>query len=101
MTNTIMPPIHPGETLSEEFLGPLGITPYRLAKNIGTTQSRVADILNGRRRITADTALRLGRYFNTSPEFWLNLQNHYDIETKRDERDMSDRLLEIEPVRHC
>lgn len=72
--------IHPGEILSEEFLVPLGISAYRLAKDIGIPQTRVSEILKGNRRITADTALRLGRYFGNSAKFWLGLQDDYDIE---------------------
>lgn len=76
--------IHPGEVLSEEFLKPMGITAYRLSKEIGIPQSRTGMIVNGKRRITADTALRLSKYFGTSAEFWLGLQNDYDIEEERD-----------------
>ncbi len=72
--------VHPGEVLAEEFLKPLEITPYRLSKQIGIPQSRTSQILKGKRRITADTALRLSRYFGTSAKFWLGLQNDYDIE---------------------
>ena len=80
-----LPRIHPGEILRLEFLEPLGITPYRLSKDIGVAQTRVADILYGRRSITADTALRLSRYFGTSAQFWLNLQAHYDLEQAQEE----------------
>ncbi|MBI3179867.1 MAG: HigA family addiction module antidote protein [Deltaproteobacteria bacterium] len=72
--------VHPGEVLAEEFLGPLGITPYRLAKDIRVPATRVAEILHARRAITADTALRLSRYFGTSAKFWLGLQQDYDLE---------------------
>jgi addiction module HigA family antidote len=72
--------IHPGEVLQEEFLTPLQITAYRLAKDIQIPQTRVAAILKGERRITADTALRLGIYFGVSPKFWLGLQDDYDLE---------------------
>jgi addiction module HigA family antidote len=75
-----LPNIHPGEVLREEFLVPLNLTPYRLAKDIQVPQTRVAEILAGRRGITADTAVRLGRYFGTSAEFWLNLQSLYELE---------------------
>jgi addiction module HigA family antidote len=74
-----LPNIHPGEILKFEFLEPFGITPYRLSKDIGVSQTRVADIIGGRRGVTADTALRLARYFGTSAEFWLNLQVAYDL----------------------
>lgn len=72
--------IHPGEVLLEEFIKPMGITAYRLSKDIGIPQTRTSMILNGKRRITADTALRLSKYFVTSAQFWLGLQNDYDIE---------------------
>lgn len=72
--------IHPGEVLKEEFLDPLGVTAYRLSKDTGIPQTRVSEIVHGRRRITADTALRLGKYFGTTPRFWLGLQDDYDIE---------------------
>lgn len=72
--------IHPGEVLSEEFLIPLGISAYRLSKDIGIPQTRLSEILKCRRRITADTALRLSRYFGNSPQFWLGLQNDFDLE---------------------
>ena len=72
--------IHPGEILEEEFLKPMGITAYKLSQAIGVPQTRTSQILKGRRRITADTALRLSKYFGTSPKFWLGLQNDFDIE---------------------
>ena len=75
-----LPNIHPGEVLMEEFLIPMEITSYRLAKEIGIPQTRVSEITKGRRRITADTALRLSKYFGNSPKFWLGLQHDYDIE---------------------
>lgn len=75
--------IHPGEVLQEEFLTPLQITAYRLAKDIGIPQTRVAAIVKGDRRITADTALRLGIYFGMSPKFWLGLQDDYDVEEEK------------------
>ncbi len=75
-----LPNIHPGEILMEEFLIPLEISSYRLAKEIGIPQTRVSEITKGRRRITADTALRLSKYFGNSPKFWLGLQDDYDIE---------------------
>lgn len=73
-------PIHPGEILLAEFLEPMGITQYRLAKDIGVTPRRINEIIHGRRGITADTALRLGRFFDMEAQFWLNLQTHYDME---------------------
>jgi addiction module HigA family antidote len=72
--------IHPGEILTEEFLKPFGITEYRLAKDISVAPRRINEITHGLRSITADTALRLGKYFGTSPQFWLNLQSHYELE---------------------
>ncbi len=72
--------VHPGDVLKLEFLQPLGITAYRLAKDIGVAQTRIAEILKRRRAITAETALRLARYFNTTPQFWLGLQADYDLE---------------------
>lgn len=75
-----LPPIHPGEQLREEFMAPLGLSAYRLAKDIDVPVSRVQDIVAERRSITGDTALRLARHFGTTPEFWLNLQRDYDLE---------------------
>ena len=75
--------IHPGEILQEEFLVPLNITPYRLSKDIGIPQTRISEIIKGNRRITADTALRLSRYFDNSAKFWLGLQDDYDIEEEQ------------------
>ena len=72
--------IHPGEVLSEEFLKPLSISAYRLSKEICIPQTRISAILNGRRRITADTALRLSKYFGNSAKFWLGLQDDFDLE---------------------
>ena len=78
-------PIHPGAILKEEFLEPMAISAYALAKAIGVPRNRVTAILHGHRAISADTALRLGRYFGTSAEFWLGLQTAYDLETARSE----------------
>jgi len=75
--------IHPGEILSEEFLAPMGISAYRLAKETGMPQTRIGDIIHGKRSITADTALRLARFFGVSPQFWLGLQNDYDLEEQK------------------
>lgn len=85
-----IPPIHPGEILLEEFLSPLGISQYRLAKDISVPPRRINEIVQGKRSITADTALRLARYFGTSEQFWLNLQAHYDLEMEKDR--LGDRL---------
>ena len=84
MTNKNLPPIHPGEILLEEFLRPMGISQYRLAKDISVSPRRINEIVHGKRAITADTALRLGRFFGMSPQFWLNLQNRYDLEVTED-----------------
>lgn len=73
--------IHPGEVLLEDFMKPLGLSQYRVAKDIGVTPIRISEIVNGKRSITVDTALRLGRYFGTSPDVWLGLQTRYDLET--------------------
>ncbi len=78
-----LPPIHPGEMLREEFLIPMGLSGNALAIAIGVPATRVGEIVNERRGITADTALRLGRYFHMTPEFWMNLQSHYDLATAR------------------
>lgn len=78
------PPAHPGEVLREDFLKPLGLSQYALAKAIGVPQIRVSEIANGKRAITPDTALRLARYFGTSAEFWIGLQATYDLEMARD-----------------
>ena len=77
-------PIHPGEVLMEEFLVPLGVTQHRLAVSIGVPPRRINEIVHGKRRITADTALRLARYFATTDRFWLNLQTRYDLEIEKD-----------------
>lgn len=75
-----LPNIHPGKVLREEFLAPMGISAYRLAKDIGIPQTRVSQILKGERRLTADTALRLSKYFGNSAKFWLGLQDDFDLE---------------------
>jgi addiction module HigA family antidote len=85
-----IPPIHPGEILLEEFLKPMEISQYRLAKDISVDPRRVNEIVHGQRAISADTALRFGRYFGTSPQFWLNLQSHYDLEVL--DMDIGDRI---------
>ena len=84
MKNKELPPIHPGEILMEEFLEPMGISQYRLAKDISVPPRRINEIVHGKRSITADTALRLGRFFGMSPQFWLNLQTRYDLEVTED-----------------
>lgn len=80
----LIEPTHPGEVLREEFLNPLGMTAYGLARDIGVPATRIYNIIEERRAITADTALRLARYFDTTPRFWLNLQSQYDLETEED-----------------
>jgi len=82
MKNISLENITPGEILEEDFLKPMGLTQYRLAKDIGVPARRINEIVNGSRAITADTALRLGRYFKMSAQFWLNLQSHYDLEVE-------------------
>ena len=77
-------PVHPGEVLLEEFLKPMGISQYRLAKDISVPPRRINEIVHGKRAVTADTALRLSRYFGSSERFWLNLQTRYDIEMEKD-----------------
>ena len=96
MARTKLPPVHPGEILQEEYLEPLGISQYRLAKDISVPPRRINEIVHGTRSITADTALRLARYFGTSERFWLNLQARYDLEA---EKDRLGRRLEREVVR--
>ena len=78
-----LPNIHPGEILREEFIKPMGISAYKLAKDTNLSQTRISQIIHEQRGITAETALRLGKYFGNSAEFWLGLQNDYDIEEKR------------------
>ncbi len=85
-----MPPVHPGEILLEEFLKPLGVSQYRVAVDISVPPRRINEIVHGKRAITADTALRLARYFGNSEGFWMNLQTRYDLEVQRDR--MGERL---------
>jgi addiction module HigA family antidote len=89
-----MPPIHPGETLREDFMKPLGLTSNRLALELLVPATRISDIARERRAITADTALRLSRYFGTTPNFWMNLQANYDLEIARDAQgiEITDRI---------
>ncbi len=83
MKNKLVAKITPGEVLAEDFLAPLGLTQYRLARDIGVPPRRINEIIKGQRSITADTALRLGRYFKMSGQFWLNLRSHYDLESEQ------------------
>jgi len=90
----VIPPIHPGETLAEDFLKPLGLSANRLAMELLVPVTRIHDIARGRRAITADTALRLARYFGTTPQFWMHLQANYDLEMAQDVRgpEIADRI---------
>ena len=90
--------ITPGTILKEDFLEPLGITAYKLSKGIKVQQTAVSQIINGKRKITVDMALRFSRYFGNSPQFWLNLQNHYELESERDKKDYL--FKEIIPFNH-
>ena len=87
--------IHPGEVLQEEFLIPLGLSAYRLSKDIGIPQTRISEILKGNRRVTADTALRLSKYFGNSAKFWLGLQDDFDIE-----EEVQAKSKELESIEH-
>jgi addiction module HigA family antidote len=94
--DTVMAPVLPGEILMEEFLKPLAVSQYRLAKEIGVPARRINEIVHGERRINADTALRLARFFGTSERFWINLQSRYDLEVERDR--LGDALDGIRPL---
>lgn len=96
MTEKLYPPIHPGEILQEDFLEGFGITQHKLAVSIGVPPRRINEIVHGKRRISADTALRLGRYFGMSAEFWINLQARYDLEVEMDA--LGDSLDSIQPL---
>lgn len=89
-------PIHPGEVLLEDFLEPLEVTQHRLAVSIGVPPRRINEIVHGKRRITADTALRLARFFGTTDRFWLNLQTRFDLEVEKDQ--LGDELAAIRPL---
>jgi addiction module HigA family antidote len=97
-----MQPITPGEILNEEFLLPLGISQYKLAKDINVPAIRIHAIINGKRAITPDTALRLAKYFSTTPQFWLNLQNQYELDQKGKsmEQELKTKVLVCERVIH-
>jgi len=92
-------PIHPGEVLMEDFLEGFGITQNKLAVSIGVPPRRINEIVHGKRAITADTALRLGKYFGTTAQFWLNLQTHYDLDRAEDRA--AEQIAAIEPMRHA
>ncbi|QQS42909.1 MAG: HigA family addiction module antidote protein [Acidobacteriota bacterium] len=97
MAEELLPPIHPGEILLEEYMKPLGLSANALSNRLGVTAARVNEIVNGKRGITADTALRLARFFRTTPEFWLNLQKNYELEVAK--REVGARILEeISPL---
>ncbi|MBL0742512.1 HigA family addiction module antidote protein [Chryseolinea sp. Jin1] len=85
--------VHPGEILKEDFLDALNVTPYALAKAIGVDQTRISQLIKGTRNMSADTALRLGRFFGTSPEFWLNLQTRFDLETERNKNGIYEKIV--------
>jgi antitoxin HigA-1 len=95
-TDTFMAPVHPGEILLSEFLEPFGVSQYQLAKTVEVPARRINEIVHGQRRISADTALRLARYFGTSEGFWMNLQARYDLETAKDR--IGGALEDIEPL---
>ena len=96
MTTPTMEPIHPGEVLMLEYLEPLGVTQHRVAVAIGVPPRRINEIVHGKRRVTADTALRLARYFGTTDRFWLNLQTRHDLEVEKDH--LGDKLDAIRPL---
>lgn len=95
-TTDKIPPIHPGEVLMEDFIKGFGITQNKLAVSIGVPPRRINEIVHGKRGITADTALRLSRYFGVSAQFWLNLQDHYDLDIEADRLEVQ--LGSIEPI---
>ncbi len=95
-----IPNVTPGEILSEEFLIPMGITPYRLAKDTGMPATRISQIVKGNRRITADTALRLSRYFGNSADFWLGIQNEFDLRDQEEKIEAELRAIPKAPVRN-
>lgn len=96
MTDKLYAPIHPGEVLMEDFIEGFGITQHKLAVSIGVPPRRINEIVHGKRAITADTALRLGRYFGVEPQFWLNLQSRYELELA--EGRVADKVAEIKPL---
>lgn len=96
MAEKLYPPIHPGEILMEDFIEGFGITQHRLAVAIGVPPRRVNEIVHGKRGITADTALRLGKYFGIEPQFWLDLQSRYELELAKDR--VADQVADIKPL---
>ncbi len=100
MSKRDLPPVHPGEILLEDFLNPMGITRYRLAKSIGVPQRRIDEICAGKRAITADTAMRLARFFGTDAQSWMNLQAAYDLEVA--EMNLAERIeREVKPLKQA
>lgn len=96
MVDVIYPPIHPGDILREDFIAGFGITQNKLAVSIGVPPRRINEIVHGKRAITTDTALRLGKYFGIDPQFWLNLQSRYDFEMTQDR--VADEIASIKPL---
>ena len=96
MTEKFSAPVHPGEVLMEDFIEGFGITQHKLAVSIGVPPRRINEIVHGKRAITADTALRLGRYFGVEPQFWLNLQSRYELELAQER--VADQVAEIKPL---
>jgi addiction module HigA family antidote len=99
-SKTLLPPVHPGEILREDFMKPLHLSVNKLALDLHVPATRIGEIVNERRRITAETALRLARYFKTNPEFWLNLQTFYDLEITRRSGAESDIERQVQPLEH-
>lgn len=95
-TTDKLAPIHPGEVLMEDFIEGFGITQHKLAVSLGVPPRRINEIVHGKRAVTADTALRLGKYFGTSAQFWLNLQTHYDLDLAEDR--VADQISAIVPL---
>ena len=91
-------PVHPGEILLEEFIKPFGISQYKLAKDIHVSQMKISEIVNKKRRITVDTALRLSKYFGVSTDFWMGLQNDYDVEIAKDNEEIYSNIAKIQPL---
>ena len=91
-------PVHPGEILLEEFIKPFGISQYKLAKDIHVSQMKISEIVNKKRRITVDTALRLSKYFGVSTNFWMGLQNDYDVEIAKDNEEIYSNIAKIQPL---
>jgi antitoxin HigA-1 len=94
----LMPPVHPGEILREDFMKPLGLSVNKLALELHVPATRIGEIVHERRRVTADTALRLARYFHTNAEFWLNLQNFHDLEVSRRSGAVSEIERQVQPA---